>query len=55
MLGRVLPTVPEGHQEYFRKNMENLISGATVLDVETKAQRKDGSIIDISIICISDL
>ena len=49
VFGRPLPTVPEDHQEEFRRFMEQLRSGKTLDGVEVRRRRRDGAPIDYSI------
>jgi PAS domain S-box-containing protein len=49
VLGRFLPSVPEEGREEFRKFREWMRSGKSMVGVDVRRQRKDGSPIDYSI------
>lgn len=48
-LGKRHPLVPEARTEEFRAFMTRIRSGETIHDYETESQRKDGSVIPVSI------
>ncbi|HEX8704588.1 MAG TPA: GAF domain-containing protein [Myxococcaceae bacterium] len=49
VVGRVLPTVPPGKGEEFLSNLGRAARGEPILGVETKRQRKDGTLIDVAL------
>jgi two-component system sensor histidine kinase/response regulator len=49
VVGRPLPVVPEDAQEFFRKLHKEVIGGLGVSGLEVVAQRKNGSLFDVSI------
>lgn len=49
VLGRPLPTVPDNKQEEFRGTIEYLLSGKEHRGLKLQRQRKDGSLIDVSL------
>jgi PAS domain S-box-containing protein len=49
VLGRVLPTVPEDRREEFHDNLARLARGESLLAVETLRQRRNGSLIHVSV------
>ncbi|MGH9730443.1 MAG: PAS domain S-box protein [Candidatus Acidiferrales bacterium] len=49
VLGRPLPVVPENTQELFKKLHREVIGGRGVSGLEVVAQRKNGSLFDVSI------
>jgi two-component system, cell cycle sensor histidine kinase and response regulator CckA len=49
VLGRFVPTVPVDRHEEFARLRESVIEGATFSRIEMKRQRKDGSLIDVSL------
>ncbi|MHB8484818.1 MAG: PAS domain S-box protein [Candidatus Acidiferrales bacterium] len=49
VVGRPLPMVPENAQEFFRKLHQEVIGGLGVSGLEVVAQRKNGSLFDVSI------
>ena len=49
ILGLPLPIIPEDKQEEFRKSYAAVLQGRPVTELETHRQRKDGSLVDVSI------
>ncbi|MBI2998356.1 MAG: PAS domain S-box protein [Deltaproteobacteria bacterium] len=49
ILGLPLPIIPEDKQEEFRKSYAAVLQGRHVTELETHRQRKDGSLVDVSI------
>ena len=49
VLGRPYPLVPIDRQDEFRSNMERTLQGEMLAGLETRRQRKDGTIIDVAI------
>jgi PAS domain S-box-containing protein len=49
VLGHALPIIPESHREEFRATLDGLMKGETGAAYETQRQRKDGSLIDVSV------
>ena len=47
--GRFIPIVPDIYMDEFRKNFRNILKGKWLTGHETRRQRKDGSLIDVSI------
>src|SRR5205085_2098778 len=48
-LNRMLPTVPPAQQDELRRNHAAALAGHNFNNYETRRQRKDGSLIDVSI------
>jgi two-component system, cell cycle sensor histidine kinase and response regulator CckA len=49
VLGHALPIIPESRWEKFRATLGGLMKGETGAAYETQRQRKDGSLIDVSV------
>jgi two-component system, cell cycle sensor histidine kinase and response regulator CckA len=49
IIGRVLPIIPEAGKEDYQNLFENLKYGNPITEIETKRQKKDGTVIDISL------
>ncbi len=47
VIGRPMPTIPANKQDEFHKMREAMLRGETLMSVEARRQRKDGSPIDI--------
>ncbi|WP_224240153.1 GAF domain-containing protein [Hyalangium gracile] len=48
-IGRPLVAVPESKQAEFRENLERVVRGEPLMGVETRRQRKDGTLIDVAL------
>jgi PAS domain S-box-containing protein len=48
-LGRPNPIIPEDRQDEFRANLDAVLQGNLLSQVETRRRRKDGSLIDVSL------
>ncbi|MGZ3460980.1 MAG: GAF domain-containing protein, partial [Archangium sp.] len=48
VLGRFIPVVPEDKREEFRGNMARLARGESILGMETRRQRRDGTPLHVS-------
>lgn len=49
VIGKALPIVPESHRHAFQALRERIMRGEAIFGEETCRQRKDGSLIDVSI------
>ena len=49
VMGRALPTIPPGQEEAFQALHQRTLQGATLLGLELRRQRRDGSLIDVSL------
>jgi PAS domain S-box-containing protein len=49
VVGRPLPTVPEDKRDEFRANLARATRGEPMLGVETRRQRKDGTLVDVAL------
>ncbi|MFL5358602.1 GAF domain-containing protein [Archangium sp.] len=48
VMGRFIPTVPGEKLEEFRDNLERVARGESILGLETRRHRRDGTLIDVS-------
>ena len=51
VMGRALPTIPKGQEKAFKALDQRKLQGATLLGLELRRQRRDGSLIDVSLPC----
>jgi PAS domain S-box-containing protein len=49
VLGRPLPIVSSDMRQEFRENLEKIMAGRMLQGVETRRQRKDGTLLDVSL------
>ncbi len=49
IMGRALPTIPPGQEQAFKALQQRHLQGATLLGLEQRRQRRDGSLIDVSL------
>ncbi len=49
VLGRASPAIPAGQEEEFRDNLARVSRGESILGQETRRQRRDGTLIDVSL------
>lgn len=49
VLGKLLPTIPAKEQQQFQNRCRSTLQGATETALELRRQRKDGSLIDVSV------
>jgi len=48
-LGRINPVVPQGKMTEFKKNLDYVLQGNVITEIEIQRERKDGSTIEISL------
>ena len=51
VMGRLIPIIPQGHQEEFRQILAGHLAGKSFAGLELKGQRKDDSLLDIRLSC----
>ncbi len=49
VVGRPVPTIPAGKEEEVRRMRESALAGGNLSGFETQRQRKDGSLVDVSV------
>ncbi len=48
-MGRPLPIIPKGQEHAFRALLQRKFQGTPMLGLELRRQRRDGSLIDVSL------
>ena len=49
ILGKPTPIIPKKNEEEFRELFQNVLEGKTISGLETRRQKKDGTLIDVSL------